>query len=409
MPFQDPSDWLRLSLTEGLGPSGLLRLLRAFGGPADILATPTPKLAAVAGATIADRIHAADPEREARIAASLAWLAGAPDRHLLTLDDAAYPPAWLNLACPPPCVMVRGRLEALAAPAIAIVGSRHASANGARAAHDFAASLASEGWCIASGLALGIDAAAHGGALDAGGLTVAFVGTGLDREYPARNRALARRIAATGAIVSEFALGTEPLRGNFPRRNRLIAAHTRGVLVVEAARRSGSLITAMAAAGLGREVFAIPGSIHSPLARGCHWLIRQGAKLVEEVADLRDEFPVALRPSARHGADARAATAAAPEGLAAVRCAPGDDALGPGAMATLAGLGWHPASPDELARRLGFGVPILLAALLELELAGQVERLADGRYQRRGGSEAGVGADLPDQPVRVARPVDRPV
>ena len=403
MSFQPSSNWLRLSLTEGLGPTRLLRLLRAFGGPAEILATPATHLAAIVDAAIAARIHAADPVRDARVAASLQWLAGAPDRHLLTLDDAAYPPAWLALADAPPCVMVRGRLDALAVPSIAIVGSRHASTSGARTAHEFAASLAREGWSIASGLALGIDAAAHAGALDAGAPTVAFVGTGLDQDYPARNRGLAQRIAATGAIVSEYALGMEPLAGNFPRRNRLIAAHARGVLVVEAARQSGSLITAMEAVGLGREVFAVPGSIHSPLARGCHWLIRQGAKLVEEVADVRDEFPPELRP--------RAMTRTAPGSSAGTAAPAGGPAPAPGsaAAAALAGLGWDPASPDELAHRLQSGVPALLGALLELELAGLVERLSDGRYRRCATGCADAGTARPGGRARVARPVDRPV
>src|SRR5690606_2544406 len=200
-PGPPAADWLRLALVDGVGPGRMLRLLRAIGPPADILTSPAARLAPFIGADVAQRMVAADPEREAKVAASLAWLACAPDRHLLALDDPAYPPAWLCLADPPPCVMVRGRLEALAVPAIAIVGSRHASAGGARSARDFAASLVAEGWAIASGLALGIDAAAHTGALGAGGPTIAFVGTGLDRVYPARNRGLADRIAATGAIV----------------------------------------------------------------------------------------------------------------------------------------------------------------------------------------------------------------
>lgn len=367
------ADWLRLSLVDELGPGRLLQLLRAIGPPAEILASSAARLARVVGDDIARRIATPDDELERRLAASLAWLAAADDRHLLALDDPAYPPAWLSLATPPPCVMVQGRLQALAEPAIAIVGARHASPGGARSARGFAAGLAAEGWAIASGLALGIDAAAHEGALAAGGCTVAFVGTGLDQVYPGRNRALAGRIAATGAIVSEFPLGMPPLRPNFPRRNRLIAAHSRGVLVVEAARRSGSLITAMQALELGREVFAVPGSVHSPLARGCHRLIREGARLVEEIDHIREEFPPAMWPRARAG----------PERPGPVGGHARPAAMGPVAAAMLARLDWHPASVDELAGRLPFGVADALAALLELELAGLVERLADGRYQRR--------------------------
>src|SRR5690606_7598357 len=315
-------------------------------------------------------------------------------------------------ADPPPWVMVQGRLEALAAPAVAIVGSRHASPGGAESAREFAQGLAVRGWAIASGLALGIDAAAHAGALETGGTTVAFVGTGLDEVYPARNRRLAERIAAGGAIVSEFPLGTPARGSNFPRRNRLIAAHAQAVLVVEAARRSGSLITALAAADLGRDVFAVPGSIHSPLARGCHWLIRQGAGLAEEVTDIHEAILPALRPSPGSQAPAAAAPDAAgsvgqgigaggaggsvagspvPAGEVATR--PAAPALGPVAAATLAALDWHPASLDALAQRLPCGVAAILAALLELELAGQVDRLPDGCYLRRrpGPGEAGNG------------------
>ncbi len=378
------ADWLRLALVEGLGPGRLLQLLRAIGPPAEILASPVSRLAGIVPADVASRIGAADDALEDQVTASLAWLAAGEDRHLLALDDPAYPPAWLHLATPPPCVMVRGRLEALALPAIAIVGARHASPGGARSAREFAAGLATEGWAIASGLALGIDAAAHAGALEAGGPTIAFVGTGVDLVYPRRNRALAERIAATGAIVSEFPLGTPPLRPNFPRRNRLIAAHSRGVLVVEAASRSGSLITAMQALELGREVFAVPGSVHSSLSRGCHRLIREGARLVEHVDHIQEEFPPAMRPPqvAVPAAGTSAAADAPPDAAAAGHAEPA--AVGPVATATLAGLDWHPASLDAITRRLPFGVADTLAALLELELAGLVERLADGRYQRRG-------------------------
>ncbi|MFA7505814.1 MAG: DNA-processing protein DprA [Burkholderiaceae bacterium] len=420
LPDPDAADWLRLALVDGLGPGRILHLLRTIGAPSDILASPTARLAAILGADIATRIVAADPAREERVARSLAWLAAEPDRQLLRLDDPAYPSTWLCLADPPPCVMVQGRLEALAAPAIAIVGSRHASAGGMRSARDFAAGLVGEGWAVASGLAQGIDAAAHAGALGADGRTIAFVGTGLDLVYPARHRELAARIAATGAIVSEFPLGTPALRSNFPRRNRLIAAHSRGVLVVEAARRSGSLITARQAADLGREVFAVPGSVHSPLSHGCHWLIRQGACLVEELADIRDEIPAALRPpvAPRPPEDGAAMAAQTPAASGAMPGFPGgptaaaaheEDTGGPAAAATLAGLDWHPASLDELAQRLGFAVSTLLAALCELELAGRVERLADGRYQRCRPDHLAAGVGQPDRSARVARRVDRPV
>lgn len=420
----DPDEqaaWLRLLLTEGLGPASLVQLLRAVGAPARILEASVARLAGVVTPAIARHILAPDRERAQHIAASLAWLRAAPDHHLLTLADEAYPAAWLHLSTPPPAVMVHGRLDALAVPALAIVGSRHASSSGAGTARAFAGALAGQGWCVVSGLALGIDAAAHAGALDAGGPTVAFVGTGIDISYPARNRRLAQRIATNGAIVSEFPLGTRPLPGNFPRRNRLIAAHALGVLVVEAARRSGSLITALAAAEIGREVFAVPGSIHSPLSQGCHWLIRQGACLVAQLDDLLGALPAPQALAATPGpcraaaddagttppvvADAPAGTHTAEGGSA-----PAPHSRLPATCArTLAGLGWDPGDVDTLALGLGLTVSETLAALLELELAGLAERLPDGRFvrhaqagqsgARRGPPGSGALAQRGERPV----------
>ncbi|THF64544.1 DNA-protecting protein DprA [Pseudothauera nasutitermitis] len=361
---QELAAWLRLTLAPGLGPERQRHLLSAFGLPEAILAAGRGKIAAVVGHEAADALL--DPPDPAVIDAALAW-AARPGHRLLTLADTDYPAALLETADPPVLLYAKGRLELLARPALAIVGARSATPQGEDNAEAFARSLAEAGLTILSGLALGIDAAAHRGALSArDGATVAVIGTGADRIYPARNQALARAIAERGLILSELPLGTPPLRHHFPRRNRLIAGLARGVLVVEAALGSGSLITARLAAESGREVFAIPGSIHSPLARGCHRLIRDGAKLVETAADVLEE----LRLSSP---DTRAASPAVAQAVPAA----GDDA------GILAGLGHDPVDLDTLTERTGLTVDALYAILLPMELDGRIVRLPGGRFQRR--------------------------
>ena len=295
------------------------------------------------------------------MATHLEW-ARAPGNHVLTLADQDYPQALLSIPDPPPLLFARGRLELLRADALAIVGARSATPQGAANARAFAHSLSEAGLTIVSGLALGIDAAAHMGALEGPSATIAVIGTGADRIYPARNQALARRIAAEGLILGEFPLGTQALRHNFPRRNRLIAGLARGVLVVEAAIASGSLITARLAGEIGREVFAIPGSIHSPLSRGCHRLIRDGAKLVEAAADILEEldWPGRLAP----------ATALDEPELTR------DEA------ALLDALGHDPVDGDTLLQRSGLTAESLSAILLTMELDGRLARLPGGRFQR---------------------------
>ncbi len=369
---EERAHWLRLTLTPGLGPVGVRRLLEAFGLPEQVYAAGRARLAATLGSPLATALLADDPQRDARIAEALEW-ARDDAHHLVALSDAEYPRALLQIGDPPPLLYVRGAPDALAGDLLAIVGSRHATPGGEANAHDFARALADEGLTICSGLARGIDAAAHRGALDGRAGTVAVIGTGIDRVYPAVNRPLAQAIAQRGAIVSELPLGTQVQRANFPRRNRVIAGLSLGVLVVEAAPHSGSLITARHASEYGREVMAVPGSIHSPVARGCHRLIREGAKLVESTEDVLAELRGQMR---RRGAEPAAGRAAA------AGAAPATPAAGTVASKVLEAMGWDPAEPDTLVARTGLAPGEIAAALLELELAGSVERWGDGRHAR---------------------------
>ncbi len=354
--------WLRLTLSPGIGGETQRKLLRAFGPPDAIFAAGRAAVAEVAGEHAASLLL--DQDNAERLDRALAWSAQ-PEQHLVSLADPEYPQSLLQTPDPPTLLYVRGRLEILNSPALAIIGSRNPTPQGLGNAERFAAALANVGLTIASGLALGIDAGAHRGALGQSGSTVAFVGTGIDRVYPASNRELAREISRQGAIVSEFALGTPPLAANFPRRNRLIAGFSRGTLVIEATVDSGSLITARIAAEQGREVFAIPGSIHSPQSRGCHRLIRQGAKLVETVADVLDE----LRWPSSEGW--------APE---AVRDAPPNTATDSGRL--LQTFGFDPFSLDEIVTHAGLTAERAAVLLLELELQGQIASMPGGRYQK---------------------------
>jgi DNA processing protein len=386
--LEDLPDWLRLAAVRGLGVERQRSLLAAFGLPRHIFAAGRSALAAVVGRELADAVLAAPPDEH--IERALAW-AAEPGSHILTLADEAYPRTLLDSADPPVLLYVKGDPALLQRPGIALVGARSATAQGEANAAAFAQSLAEAGLVIVSGLALGVDAAAHRGALAAapGGSTVAVIGTGIDRIYPARNAALARAIATSGAIVSEFALGTPPLPHNFPRRNRIIAGLAEGVLVVEAALNSGSLITARLATESGREVFAIPGSIHSPLARGCHRLIRDGAKLVETAEDVIEELRGRLgwattaptsEPRGRARQGSKAATSHA--GAAAQPVQQTVPGLDDEAARVLHIIGHDPVDIDTLAGRCGLTVDALYAILLPLELEGHLARLPGGRLQR---------------------------
>jgi DNA processing protein len=299
----------------------------------------------------------------------LRWLEQ-PGHHLLRLGDPAYPALLATLADAPPLLFVRGDPEVLTQAALAVVGSRNPTTGGRRLASRFAADLTRYGLVVVSGLAVGVDAAAHRGALEAGGLSVAVCGTGLDTVYPRTHAALADQLIAEGALVSEWPPGTPALPAHFPRRNRIISALSLGTLVVEAALRSGSLITARQAAEQGREVFAIPGSIDNPLARGCHALIRQGAKLVESVADILEELPANL-------AAARVQQSPLADDI------PSRPTKLPEETRTLLNaMGYTPVTVDELVERVGLTAQMLSSMLLAMELQGLVEALPGGRYGR---------------------------
>src|SRR6476646_11526814 len=294
---------------KALPQRALVTLLQAFDDPGAILAAPAAQLARHVPADVVAAVAA--PVDDNALTATQRWIDD-PQHHVIAWDDGDYPRALLDIGHAPPVLFYIGSRALLNRPAFAIVGSRHATPQGRTNAREFAKALAAANLTIVSGLALGIDAAAHEGALGTDASTLAVIGTGADRIYPARNRDLARRIAQTGGILSEFVPGTPARKENFPRRNRLISGLARGVLVVEATLSSGSLITARWAGEQGREVFAIPGSIHSPFAKGCHKLIREGAKLVETAQDVLDELGFdAHVPRPAHAAlreDSRAAS-----------------------------------------------------------------------------------------------------
>jgi DNA processing protein len=300
-----------------------------------------------------------------------AWLAEGDNRHVITLADSTYPPELLEMPDPPLLLYAMGNVSLLHhACKLAVVGSRNPTPQGQTNARDMACALARAGACIVSGLALGVDGAAHAGALDGGGATIAVVGTGLDRVYPRAHLELARRMAQDGLLISEFPLGTPPSPANFPKRNRIIAGLSQGTLVVEAALASGSLITARLAAEMGREVFAIPGSIHATQSKGCHALIRQGAKLVETAQDVLEDLRLAgfqTGPLSSQGDDA-------PE--------PDDDHLPSSQAELLRAMGFDPVGLDALQARTGWPTDRMQAALMELELDGHIDRLPGGLYQR---------------------------
>ncbi|MBS0452919.1 MAG: DNA-protecting protein DprA [Proteobacteria bacterium] len=357
----------------GVGDGTSRKLLAAFGLPEAIFAQSQAALLQVVSQAQANALAQQPPELDALVEQTWLWLQAAPERNrIVTLADAAYPASLLETADPPLLLYLMGPAQfdlTQLGRSLAVVGSRNPTPQGASNARAFGRALTESGVSVVSGLALGIDGAAHEGALDGAAgndkllATVAVVGTGLDRVYPARHRQLAHRIAQQGLLVSELPLGTPPLTQNFPKRNRIIAGLTRGTLVVEAALQSGSLITARLAVEQGKEVFAIPGSIHAPQARGCHALIRQGAKLVETVKDIFEDLRLEPAPT-KHVAPSSARTQEEPPLLAA--------------------MGHDPVSLDALVARTGWPAAQLQAQLLEMELSGEVARLPGGLFQRVG-------------------------
>ena len=350
--------WLRLQQADGVGLLTAHKLLRHFHTPQAIFAAERAALLKLLTSSQAEALLRAAPD-PAMLDALLAWQEQAGHR-LLALDHPDYPEALANIPAPPLLLFVKGRAELLPKMSVAMVGARNASNHGVQNAEHMAQALSEAGLTIVSGLALGIDAASHAGGLNGDGGTIAVIGTGIDRIYPSRNQQLARRVAEEGCIVSEYPLGTPPTRDNFPRRNRIIAGLARGVLVVEAAAQSGSLITARLAASYGREVYAIPGSIHATLSKGCHRLIREGARLVESAADILSDMKLLAA------------------GQAGVPSLPDDSFVD----RVLDAMGGDPIHAEQLAARLNQPAAELQGQLLALELAGLLERLPGGIFQR---------------------------
>jgi DNA processing protein len=357
----DVESWLRLSLINGLGDESIRRLLVAFGSPSAILSANVSALERIVKKNAAQNIrHGAD---EKKLCAALNWLED-PANSLITLADPDYPSLLLNIPDPPPVLYFKGQRKLLNTPALAVVGSRNATPQGLSNAETFSEAISNAGLCIISGMALGIDAAAHRGGLCGVAASIGVVGTGLDIVYPAKNHELAHRLAKEGALISEFPLGTPAIGRNFPRRNRIISGMSQGCLVVEAALRSGSLITARQALEQGREVLAIPGSIHSPLSKGCHALIKQGAKLVESTQDILDELDYQSNKNNVQRIE-KVGVNNAMEGALLLKY-----------------LGHDIADIDTLCVRSGLTAETVSAMLLTLELDGVIASLPGGYYQR---------------------------
>lgn len=367
--------WLRLLETPGIGRQRARRLLQAFGSPQGIFQASHAAWREVIDGQVTQALAVVPEGLDELIERTWQWLQQ-PGCHLLTLGDPHYPANWLESPDPPLVLHARGRLDLLGQSALAVVGSRHPSRQGADNAFQFSAALSQAGLVVVSGLAQGIDGSAHEGALTGPAGTIAIVGTGLDRVYPRQHHALNARIAEEGLLLSEHVLGTPPLAPHFPQRNRLIASLGQGTLVVEATLQSGSLITARLTMEANREVFAIPGSIHSPQVKGCHKLIKEGAKLVECTQDILDELRLAPAGAGTTRQQPGQAQAQAQLHLPADFDDAPEDPL-------LQALGWNAMTLDALQARTGWPTADLNVRLLELELDGRVVRLPGQLFQRQ--------------------------
>ena len=378
--------WLQLAFTPYIGAESFLALHRHFGSARAALAAPVDAVRGLLRQKQALRDWGRDnPLALKAVEAALNWEAQ-PDCRLMLLSDEDFPLMLTEGITPPPVLFLRGNTALLQRPAVAVVGSRHATPQALRIARDFGEAISEQEIAVVSGMAAGIDAAAHQGALAGAGGTIAVWGTGIDRIYPPANKNLAYQIAERGLIVSEFPLDTRPLAGNFPRRNRIIAALAQAVLVVEAAPESGSLITARLAAEMGREVMAVPGSIDNPHSKGCHKLIKEGAKLVECLDDILQECPQLLQkaPLSSYSIYKERNESSVADATEPLQTAerPSETADESGKDELLAAMGYDPVHPDSLAQSLGLPAADVYARLLELELDGQIAAMTGGRYQR---------------------------
>jgi DNA processing protein len=375
LALNDLKLWLKLDQIHGLGSAGICQLLAKFGSPDAIFNASISQLREIVDAEIAQKISEGIDDEV--IAPTLNWLKK-DNTHVVTLADETYPKQLLEISNPPALLYAIGHLHWLNHPSVAMVGSRSATPQGEKNAEDFAESLCNQGLCVISGMALGIDGAAHRGALKVNGATIAVVGTGLDIVYPARHRDLAHKIAERGLIISEFPLGTPSKAQNFPRRNRVISGLSLGCLVVEANIDSGSLITARLATEQGREVFAIPGSIHSPVTKGCHQLIKQGAKLVETTQDILEELKNLLpdNTALTHNSSSTHSPSGLMGKLDSGMTAPLE------ANTVLASMGFDPVNFETLRTLSGLTTEALSSMLMVLELENKITTLAGGQYQR---------------------------
>ena len=367
MNRDDLANYIALALCEGIGPVSFQRIVSTCAGDSQRLFKLTPAVIEACGLNQAQVKSLANPPWE-EVEKTLAWAESAANFHIIVRNSPQYPELLNQVSDAPSLLFAIGRIELLHSPQIAMVGSRNCTPGGAQTAHEFAAYLEQAGLTVTSGLALGIDSHAHKGALQGSGNTIAVTGTGIDRVYPSRNKQLAHEIAEKALIISEFPLGTSPVAANFPRRNRIISGLSLGTLVVEATRNSGSLITARLSLEQGREVFAIPGSIHNPQAKGCHQLIRDGAKLVDQASDIIDDIGSLLGFVAEHTTDQSPAVK--------------DQQLGPEYLQLLDTMGYDPVSIDTLVARSGLTIEQLSSMLLILELNDQIQPATGGYYVR---------------------------